>query len=241
MVMEGANMAREVIVTADKIRKRHRLSRIVKISLLSLLLLLIVIYILLQVNYSEGSFSVSLSNNDTLESGITLFETLDDPTPKRRLFANNIQFMDNISIKWLPEDIDSGGYEGSHNGDNYIAYSFYLENRGTQVINYWYSMIVDDVIKNVDEAIRIQIYLNGEPTLYAKKNYLNNEPEKDTIKFREDKDGTIILQQRKNFNPGDLDRFTIVVWVEGDDPECVDALIGGMLKMHMSITEEHIE
>ena len=75
MVMEGANMAREVIVTADKIRKRHRLSRIVKISLLSLLLLLIVIYILLQVNYSEGSFSVSLSNNDTLESGITLFET----------------------------------------------------------------------------------------------------------------------------------------------------------------------
>ena len=29
---------------------------------------------------------------------------------------------------------------------------------------------IDDVIKRVDEGIRIMIYLNGEPTVYAKKN-----------------------------------------------------------------------
>jgi hypothetical protein len=28
------------------------------------------------------------------------------------------------------------------------------------------------------------------------------------------------------------------MWVEGDDPECLDDLIGGMIKMHMDITEE---
>ena len=41
--------------------------------------------------------------------------------------------------------------------------------------------------------------------------------------------------------PNDLDRFTILIWLEGDDPDCTDALIGGEIKMHMIITEEHIE
>lgn len=234
-------MAKEVIITADKIKKRRKFSKIVKISLLILLLLLIVIYILLQANYSRGSFSVSLGDNDSLSAGLTLYESMYDTTPKTSLYATNIQFMDNISVKWLPEDIDSSGLEGSHNGENYIAYSFYLENRGKDVINYWYSMIVDNVIKNVDEAVRIEIFLNGKSQIYAKKNPLTQAAEKDTQMFRDDSDGTIILEQRKNFNPGDRDRFTIVVWIEGDDPECVNELIGGMMEMHMSITEEHME
>jgi len=28
-------------------------------------------------------------------------------------------------------------------------------------------------------------------------------------------------------NPGDVHKYTIVIWLEGDDPDCVDALIGG--------------
>ena len=48
-------------------------------------------------------------------------------------------------------------------------------------------------------------------------------------------------KQRTGFNSGDIDRFTVVIWIEGDDPDCVDDLIGGMMKMHMDITEEHIK
>ena len=44
----------------------------------------------------------------------------------------------------------------------------------------------------------------------------------------------------KDFKPLDIDRFTIVVWLEGDDPDCVNAIIGGEIKMHMNIREEHI-
>ena len=49
-----------------------------------------------------------------------------------------------------------------------------------------------------------------------------------------------VLEQRKNLRPGKKDRFTIVIWIEGDDPECNNALLGGEIKMHMDITEEHI-
>ena len=103
-------------------------------------------------------------------------------------------------------------------------------------------MIVDDIIKNVDEAIRIRIYRNGEDITYAKRNFLDHEPEKNTKPFKDIKnaEGTIILEKVTDFKPDDLDRFTILIWLEGDDPDCTDALIGGELKMHMVITEEHI-
>ena len=49
------------------------------------------------------------------------------------------------------------------------------------------------------------------------------------------------MKPRENFNPGDIDKFTIVIFLEGDDPECLDNIIGGEMKMHMDITEEHTE
>ena len=60
-----------------------------------------------------------------------------------------------------------------------------------------------------------------------------------TIKFRDDVDGTIILEQRKNIKPGDLDKITVVVWIEGDDPDCTNALIGGHVRLNMKLIEEH--
>lgn len=85
------------------------------------------------------------------------------------------------------------------------------------------------------------IIQNGNKRSYAETNELSGEAEEGTIPFTTYDDGTIIIQERQNFAPGDLDKYTVVIWIEGDDPDCVDALIGGEIKMHMDITEEHIE
>ena len=235
-------MAKEVIVTADKVKKRKITSRVVKISLLALLLLLILLYVILEVIYHEGRFTVTLDSNKTLESGLAIFDSLNNSQGKRRLYATPIKFMDNISYTWLPENIDTEA-DGSYNGKNYIAYTFYIENQGNEVLHYWYEVIVDDVIKNVDEAIRIRIYRNGKDVTYAKKSSLGGEAEPNTVPFKDIKDaeGTIILEEVEDFQPMSMDRLTIVVWLEGDDPDCTDPLIGGELKMHMVITENHVE
>ena len=233
---------KNVIVTADKVKRKKVASRVVKISSLILLLFLICLYGVLTIAYSQGSFTITLDSQETINSGIAIFDSLNNSQAKRKLEAIPIKFMDNISYKWLPDDID-GDYEGSHNGENYIAYTFFIENQGNETLNYWYEVIIDDVIKNVDEAVRFRIYLNGEYVTYAKKNSIADEAEPDTVRFKdtENSKGTIILEKRANFRPGDFDKMTIVVWLEGDDPDCTDPLIGGELKMHMKITEEHIE
>ena len=155
----------DVVVKADKIRRWQKMGKYIKLALLILLLILIVIYLVLKVFFSDGSFSVSIDNNDMLYSGLAMYESRNDPMPKRRLSAKDVQFMDNISIKWLPSNIDIEA-EGSHNGDNYVAYTFFIENQGNLMFNYWYNVAMTDVMRNADEALRIMIIINGERTVY---------------------------------------------------------------------------
>ena len=48
-----------------------------------------------------------------------------------------------------------------------------------------------------------------------------------------------VLKERKEMKPGDIDRYTVVIYLEGEDPECVDAIIGGEIKLNMEFREEH--
>lgn len=228
-------MASEVIVKADKIKKRNNFFKILKLGLTILFIVLIFAFIILNVLYKGGKFTVSLDPRLALDSKIVIYEDNELKEPQKKLSARDMEFMDNISIDWIPKDIDN--YNGSHNGENYIAYTFYIENEGEETINYWYSIIIDDVIKNVDEASRVMIYLNGEKTVYAKLNSYTKEEEIGTKAFY-DKD-TAVLEQRKDFSPGMVDKFTIVIWLEGDDPDCTDNILGGEIKMHMEIRGEY--
>lgn len=227
-----------VKVTAKSLEKRKKRLKYTRRIVIILFILLLLIFFVLMVVYKGGSFTVTLDPNFSLDSGLVMYESIDTKDIKNRLYAKDIEFMDNISVNWLPSNINNEG-DGSHNGENYIAYTFYLENQGTKIINYWYQVNILDVIKNVDEAIRVMIYRNDERIIYAKKNSLTGLEENGTVSFHSD--DMAVLEQRKSFRPGDVDKFTIVIYLEGDDPDCVDAIIGGEIKMNMEITEEHIE
>lgn len=224
-------------LNSEKIRERERKLKVVKMAILIMLISLIIMYFLLRIIFESGYFTISLDPAFAQESGLVMYEKLAEKQERKILKATRVDFMDNISVKWLPENIHQMG-EGSHNGENYLAYTFYLENMGSDIINYWYQIIVDDVIKNVDKAIRIMIYRNGERTIYARPNETTGNAENGTEKFYSDLEP--VLESRQDFKPGDIDKFTVVIYLEGDDPDCIDALIGGEMKMHMDITEEHI-
>ena len=227
-----------VEIQAQKVYKQKLFSKIIKIVFLALLVLLSIIYLFLYVVYDGGRFTVSLDKNLSNRKNIYLSEDGSDAAKTRQLSADTIDYMDNISIKWLPDNLDEEAV-GAHNGENYIAYTFYVVNAGEEAVNYWYEIDIDDTVRNVDEAVRIMIYHNGEPTVYAKKNSATKKAEPDTEMFVSE---TIaVLEQRKKLKPKSKDKFTIVVWIEGDDPECLNDLLGGEIKMHMDITEEHID
>lgn len=241
--MKRKNNKEKIVLNSEKIKKREQRIKILKITILLILLFLIILYFILRVVYELGDFTVSLDPQLQEKSGLVMYEHLNDKQNKEILKAEKVEYMDNICVKWLPDNLSEG--EGSHNGDNYLAYSFYLENQGPDPINYWYRIVSDDVIKNVDKAIRIMVIRNDEQKIYAKANETTGEPEgngdpaEDTIAFKNNLD--LVLEQRTELQPGDIDKFTIVIFIEGDDPDCTDELVGGEMKMHMEITEEHTE
>lgn len=232
-----AEQKEKIKLNSERIRERNKKIRVVKIGILVMLMALIIMYFLLRIVFETGYFTVSLDPDFAQKSGLVMYEKIAEKQERKILKATRVDFMDNISVKWLPENLNNMG-EGSHNGENYLAYTFYIENKGSDPINYWYQILIDDVIKNVDKAIRVMVYRNDDRIIYARPNEATGEPEEGTKKFYSDTE--VLLEHRENFVPGEIDKFTIVVYLEGDDPDCVDALIGGEMQMHMDITEEHI-
>lgn len=46
-------------------------------------------------------------------------------------------------------------------------------------------------------------------------------------------DAIIAEDTRTNMAPGSIHKYTVVIWLEGDDPDCTDELIGGHLGLEM--------
>lgn len=236
--IDQATASQKLDEKARKEKKKRARRKVLKVLLAVTILFLINTYIILSIFYRGENFTITLDSEYGRESGLVIYESLDNPEDWRNFLRSaNIEFFTDISVDWLPENIDNEG-DGSHNGRNYIAYTFYAENRGQDTINYWATIKIDDVIKNVDEAIRVMVIKNGNKVIYAKNNRETGKPEPNTVPFK--KEDTVMLELTENFRVGDRDKYTIVIWLEGDDPECKNDLIGGEIKMHMTLTEEHI-
>lgn len=226
----------EIKLGSEKIKERNKKIRILKLAILIILLGLIILYLVLQSIYGRGSFVVNLDRDLSTNKGIVLYESLDEKDYRQNLYAQSLESMTNISINWLPQNLNDEA-DGPHNGENYIAYTFYLENQGKDTVNYWYSISIDDVIKGVDDAVRVMVYQNGEQIVYAKPSYSGNA-ETGTEMFYSDK--YVMMKNRTNFTSGEIDKYTVVIWLEGDDPQCVDAIIGGKMNMTMKFQSEII-
>ena len=230
-------MAKENKQHVKKYMLEKKIKKIIFIVLLLIFLILLILYYTIGIIYNSGNFSVTLDRNLYFDKGLIIYDDKNYKVYRSELLAPAPESFDNISYKWLPADIDK--HEGgSHNGDNYLAYTFYVENTGTDVSDYWNEVVIEDVIKNVDEAVRVRIYKNGEYVTYAKIG-TDNQPEPNTVAFKSDE--IISLQHTANFKPGDIDKYTIVLWVEGTDPECTDNILGGEFKVHMTFNSEHVD
>lgn len=225
-----------VKVTAKNIKKREKIIKRVSIFIIVLVMFLLILFSILSLIYRGGDFIITLDPNFSLKSGLKMYDDPELKHNKIKMYAKGIDFMDNISINWLPNDLDKHR-GGSHNGENYIAYTFYIENTGDKEVDYWYELSIIDVIRNVDDAVRIMIIRNEEKTIYAKKNELTNKEEEGTTMFYSNK--IPVLEQRKDIKKDETDKITIVIWIEGSDPDCLDNLIGGELKISMRIIESH--
>ena len=215
------------------VKNEKQIKKIFKIALVIIILILLVLYFVIGIIYNSGNFSITLDKDLYFNNGLIIYDDPEYKVYRSELLAPSPETFDSWSIDWFTEELDST--LGSHNGDNYLAYTFLIENTGNETTEYYSEIIIDDVIKNVDEAVRIMVYKNGQAVTYAKLSALG-QPEPDTVAFQDD--NLVASEHVTNFKPNDVNRYTLVLWIEGKDPECTDNLLGGEFKVQMNFSSK---
>lgn len=210
-----------------KYKKRRKiLSIILTVCLIILLILFLVSMLVTQ----WGDLIISV-DSPAVKKGIVLSEDPEFKTQSASLSAKQVKDVTNITYSWLPIDLDTSK-NGAHNGENYVAYTFYCKNNGQVTLDYDAVLDITGVAKSADEAARIMVYKNGEPAIYGKGKYKDrNTAETDCTKF--ETNSIVMRTATEDFKVGDIDKYTIVIWVEGNDPECIDDIRNGHIRARM--------
>lgn len=227
-------------------RDSKDLSRIVRwkrraaVTLILALLILIILWIIAWLFTTIGDLVISVENG-AARQGIIVSESLNEDgsakDPKLQLTAKNVTEVTNITYDWLPKTLDTEK-DGEHNGENYLAYTFYLTNNGKETLDLESTLKFTGIAKNADEALRVMIYKNGEPTIYAQKNRDGSQLEEvvnfEFIEGNDDlnlNDYVLLNDVTEGIDPDETIKYTIVTWIEGNDPECINDIMGGYVKM----------
>lgn len=237
--------------------------------------ILAVLFILAAFYTGAGEFVISLDSNMSKE-GFYISDTTDF-SEKLVALRSKAVVADNISIFDIDDNV--ANVDGVHDGDNYVAHTFYITNRTGKKKDYEYSLKIRRSAKNAEKALWVMVYHNGKQNIYALKGKdgtpehqysLYEFPFKDdaaspeqykkiagdktdlttdevyqaesideaneliTIPFATDKE--ICNGVRKDFANKDVDKYTVVMWYEGEDPECVDDIIGGWVEAYMGFS-----
>lgn len=173
--------------------------------------------------------------------------------PNKRLLYGQKQYDDN-----LPDDIaKQDGIHSIYSGRNefaFYSFSFWLVNNSERAVDVDMTFKIDEMVTgsnktdiHIDEAVRVMI-IDDEPllsdetyTVYkkAEKNEENQKLLESNVKYGRTVDfvSDMCVFERaglmgyKNVAKGATLRFTVVIWLEGWDPECIDEILEEDLKM----------
>lgn len=249
--MESRNKKTTSVIrrTADEVKAYRTLHKVIPTVCGAVIVLLAIVYIISLLFTKYGSFTVKIRDLKNRDYALSLCENERFLNPVSRLNSKAVKDVTNIDGNNLPNNLND--VNGEHNGENYVAYTFYCKNTGVKEMSYNYQLLISRRTVGIDAAIRVRTYFNpfyydtetGSVTLssdytdYAKpRTGGSGQPEIDPtnrVMTNFASSDTVLEGVVDNFKPGDISKITVVIWIEGNDPDCTDDVIGGEFKVDM--------
>lgn len=227
---------------ADEVRNYRWIKKLTLTVMACIFILLTIIYVI-SIMYSRyGGFTVSVNKYQQIEYGLSLSETRDFLYPTSHLECRASEDITNIDGKIL-QQFDLGAVDGEDSGQDYLCYTFYCKNVGQKAVTYEYSIDISKMTLDIEKAVRVRLIsnINGKGATsvdYARAAGVdengNSIPEPGTVAFFNK--NTVVRKQVEEFMPDDVIKYTVVIWLEGNDPECIDDILGGEFKVDMKIS-----
>ena len=92
------------------------------------------------------------------------------------------------------------------------------------------SFDIEHVEKDADSMIRVRLYEDSVLTTYAKASR-TGDPEVNTVPF--ESEDTIVKKEYKDFEVGQVRKYSIVIWIDRDDLDTSNEKIGGSIVLSM--------
>jgi hypothetical protein len=232
-------MKLSTVLTTNKILKRRKFYTL---GLIITFLLSLTFGVVTFYGQDTGNFVMSV-DYDAFNRGIILSETKTLEATSSRLMTEPIENAKDITYNWIQVDkvLETDGNYIDPDID-YMAYTFYLQNNGLETVDVTYSVRITEITKDLDKAIRVMIIEDGVQTIYQKTDEadeLGNLPEyqeelPESVEFLNDY--TVARITINRFTPQQVKKFSIIMWIEGEDPDTTDEIAGGSIKMQMSFS-----
>lgn len=240
---EDADIDAEAIVSMYLPKRRmHRIgAALLRIGTLQKVLLCLALFmaVLFGISFMQenmGNFTINLNRLELFRRGVAIADNAQFEGATARLSAEAVADGTNIAVTDLPDNLDQ--VDGSHNGKSYVAYTFYIRNAGKEDLNYDAKLKIVSASKGAEKAARVRVYRNGEAITYAAP-AVNGGNEAGCENF--ESDDTVCHISDEDFKLGYVDKYTVVIWLDGDDPECVDSIIGGEVEFAMDFDADDAE
>ena len=248
--------------------------------------LLTAFFLMSLITRMRGHFTIN-TTNELFREGFTISDTKTFDNPTSYLYSIPVEGTLDTTFTDIPANVDM--IDGSHNGERYFAYTFYIRNDGASTVGYDYQVAINSESKDLSEAVWVMLFRDGEMTFYAhadddggsevipsaqvvaeaaergrytgfrtcpfyenakypEEQYKKLETEEELpaplyyfypIPFESDfviTSGTV-----PDVVPQEVHKYTVVLWLEGNDPDCTNDLIGGHLGVEVTfklVTED---
>lgn len=196
------------------------------------------------VNLNRSNVSLALSEKSNLEDSTSFLRIADIPTMDTYTYGmiDKDSEVDSEATDYLKGA--QRNIKGEVTSLNYLKYTFFITNTGTTSATYDFSLnfLDNEDGSNVDnqaikDIMRVKLYSNTDSDSHNAAIYANkgknvkvvdgqetfNEYVSDTNKQLctnfVDED-TVLKFKYENFKSGEQIRYTVLIWLEGSDPEC---------------------
>ena len=201
---------------------------------------LVIVSLLTFYGQNVGNFIMSL-DEDLKERQIYMSETEDFLVPTASLQAGAVKGARDItySMMHIEEAVNNdGNYKDPY--FKYVAYTFYVKNMGEETTSLEYETQITVNKNDLDKAIRAMIIsqIDGkrDDSIYM----LPDTEEAVYVDMPECKyfiNERLIMRERVDyFFPDQVLKFTVFLWLEGQDPDTTADVLGGQIKLQMKFT-----
>lgn len=222
-------------IYGPKKKKKKRL--IISLCFTGILVTLIVI--LAYFGQNVGSFSIKLGD-DLTSRQIFISEKEDFSWYDSRLEAASVKEANVIMYPFIKAK-ECRNTDGSRIWENnsYVSYTFYLKNMGREIVNVmqqcsitgkndglelvtWLEYFEDD-----NEGI---VYQGGNVPDKASDPFFERYPDPESY----DLENNIAYENKfYDLHPGDVKKFTLITWVDSQDPDLSEEILGGTIRFEI--------